>query len=159
MAMAARKLLALHVACAVLFGAAWGASAKVYIEFRPRLSLMGGYNDNVLLDGTGADGFGQATPGLKLDLLGEHQLHVNLDCQAGLARLVHPDQFGLGGAFASNETCIANLRDRLSARTGIHFFGRATYAQDPFAISGLGLLLRPGQRQVFVANVYGEVER
>ena len=41
--MAARKHLALHVACAVLFGTAWGAWAKVYIEFRPRLSLMGGY--------------------------------------------------------------------------------------------------------------------
>src|SRR5205814_10219217 len=44
-------------ALAVLLSA-WGASAKVYIEFRPRMSMMGGYDDNVRLNGSGADAFG-----------------------------------------------------------------------------------------------------
>jgi len=34
----------------------------------------------------------------------------------------------------------------------------ATYAQDPFAISGLGLLLRPGQNDVFVASLGGKIQ-
>lgn len=66
---------------------AGAASAKVYITIQPRASFVGGFNDNVLLDGSASDGFGQATPGLKLDLFGDHQLRVNLDCQAGIARI------------------------------------------------------------------------
>ena len=59
--------------------AAGPASAKVYVTWKPRVSLFAGYNDNVLLDGSGADSFGQARPGVRLDLYGEHQLHVDLD--------------------------------------------------------------------------------
>ncbi|MFN2546822.1 MAG: hypothetical protein ABR567_05280, partial [Myxococcales bacterium] len=61
--MTARTHIALFL---VVLLAAWGAAAKVYIEFRPRMSMMGGYDDNVRLNGTGgingtgADGFGQA---------------------------------------------------------------------------------------------------
>src|SRR6266446_3259417 len=83
--MAATKL-ALRVVFAALL-VAGGASAKVYVEWRPRMSFMAGYNDNVLLNGTGADGVGQAVPGIKLDIFGDHALHVALDCQAGLARI------------------------------------------------------------------------
>src|SRR5437764_2489306 len=103
MMMAATRLALLVVFAALL--SARGAGAKVYVEWRPRMSLMAGYNDNVLLNGTGADGFGQAVPGIKLDLFGEHDLHVAVDCQAGLARLAPPDQFGSSGAFAPNEHC------------------------------------------------------
>lgn len=161
--MATRKHIALHVALAAL-SAAWGASAKVYIEFRPRMSMMGGYNDNVFLGtvpgatGTGADGFGQVAPGLKLDLFGEHDLHVDLDCQAGLARLAHPQEFGLSsGAFATNETCGLGTKVHLSPRDRLLIRSSATYAQDPFAISGYGLLLRPGQTQIFVGRFAGEL--
>src|SRR3954471_24306986 len=113
--MAATKL-ALRAAFAALL-LAGGASAKVYVEWRPRMSLMAGYNDNVLLNGSGADGFGQAVPGIKLDVFGEHNLHVDVDCQAGLARLAHPQEFGLSsGAFAANETCMLGTRVNLSAR-------------------------------------------
>jgi len=118
---------------------------------------MAGYNDNVLLNGTGADGFGQAVPGIKLDLFGEHDLHVAVDCQAGLARLAHPEQFGISSGFATNETCNLETRLHLSPRDKLHFRGGATYSQDPFSI-GLGLLLRPGQSDIFVAHVGGEVE-
>src|SRR2546430_10160954 len=99
---------ATRLALLVAFGAllsARGADAKVYIEWRPRISLMAGYNDNVLLNGSGADGFGQAVPGIKLDLFGEHNLHVAVDCQAGLARLPHPPEVGLSPrAFPADET-------------------------------------------------------
>lgn len=155
--MAANRL-ALLVAFGALL-ACWGADAKVYIEWRPRMSLMGGYDDNVQLTGSGGDGFGQAIPGLKLDIFGEHALHVAVDCQAGIARLAHPEQFGLSSsAFASNETCAVGTRVHLSERDHLQITSRATYAQDPFAIAGLGLLLRPGQTQIFVANVTGEVQ-
>jgi len=155
--MAATRL-APFVAFAALL-AAGGADAKVYLEWRPRMSLMAGYNDNVLLNGTGADGFGQAVPGLKLDLFGEHNLHVGVDCQAGLARLAHPQEFGLSsGAFAANETCTMATRVHLSPRDKLQFRAGATYAQDPFSIAGLGLLLRPGQSDIFVARFSGEVE-
>ena len=141
------------------FLAAGGADAKVYIEWRPRLSLMAGYNDNVLLNGTGADAFGQAVPGIKLDVFGEHNLHVAVDCQAGLARLAHPEEFGLSsGAFAANETCTLGTRVHLSPRDKLQFRALATYAQDPFSIAGLGLLLRPGQSDIFVARFSGEIE-
>jgi hypothetical protein len=157
MPMAATRL-ALLVAFAALLTAG-GAGAKVYIEWRPRMSLMAGYNDNVLLNGSGADGFGQAVPGIKLDLFGEHDLHLDVDCQAGLARLAHPQEFGLsGGAFAANETCALGTRLTLSPRDKLQVRANATYAQDPFSIAGLGLLLRPGQSDIFVARFSGEIE-
>src|SRR5918911_2956819 len=121
--------LALSAAFAALLAAS-GASAKVYIEWRPRMSLMAGYNDNVLLNGSGADAFGQAVPGLKLDIFGEHNLHMGVDCQAGLARLAHPQEFGLSsGAFASNDTCALATRVHLSPRDKLEFRSSATYAQ------------------------------
>lgn len=150
-------LSARTLAFVALLGMATAAQAKVYLELRPRASLVAGVDDNVLLDGSGADGFGQATPGLKLDLYGDHQLRANLDCQVGLARVLHPDQFRLSsGSFAANESCLFQARDHLSARTSTRWQGRVTYAQDPFALSGLGLLLRPGQSQIFVARLDGE---
>src|SRR5437764_2886028 len=156
MTMAARTYIALAFA---VFAAAWGASAKVYIEFRPRMSMMGGYDDNVTLKGSGGDGFGQAAPGLKLDLFGEHDLHLDLDCQAGLARLAHPQEFGLSsGAFAANESCALGTKVHLSPRDKLLLHSVATYAQDPFSIAGLGLLLRPGQTQIFVGKFSGEIQ-
>ena len=156
--MATRTQFALLVALGVALGAG-EAAAKVYIEFRPRMSIMGGYDDNVRINGSGGDGFGQAVPGLKLDLFGEHDLHVDLDCQAGLARLVHPQEFGLSSnAFAANETCMLGTRVHLSPRDRLLFRTSATYAQDPFSIAGLGLLLRPGQTQIFVGKFSGELD-
>ena len=164
MTMATRTQLALHVALAALM-AAGGAGAKVYIEFRPRVSLMGGYDDNVTLGylpgsgSVGADSFGQVVPGLKLDLFGEHDLHLDLDCQAGIARLAHPQEFGLSSsAFAGNETCALGTKVHLSPRDRLLLKTSATYAQDPFSIAGLGLLLRPGQTQIFIAKFSGEVD-
>jgi hypothetical protein len=155
--MAATKL-ALRVAFAALLSAG-GASAKVYIEWRPRMSLMGGYNDNVLLNGSGADGFGQAVPGIKLDIFGDHNLHVAADCQAGFARLAHPQDFGLSsGAFAANETCTVATGVHLSTRDKLQIRSSVTYAQDPFSIAGLGLLLRPGQNDIFIARMGGEIQ-
>lgn len=155
--MATRTPIASLVALAALL-AAGGADAKVYLEFRPRLSLMGAYDDNVRLNGSGADGFGQAAPGLKLDLFGEHDLHVDLDCQAGLAQLAHPQQFGLSsGTFAANESCALGTKVHLSPRDRLLLKSGATYAQDPFSIAGLGLLLRPGQTQIFVGKFSGQV--
>jgi len=157
MTMAATKH-ALRVAFAALLSAG-GASAKVYVERRPRMSLMAGYNDNVLLNGTGSDSFGQAVPGIKLDIFGEHSLHVAVDCQVGLARLAHPGTFGLsGGSFAANETCSLGTGARLSERDKLKILTSATYAQDPFSIAGLGLLLRPGQNDIFVAKFSGEIQ-
>ena len=156
--MAARVHIPLLVALSALAGAE-PASAKVYVQWKPRASLLAGFNDNVLLDGSGADGFGQARPGIRLDLFGDHHFHVDVDCQAGIGRLVHPDKFPLnGGAFASSEQCIAHYKDRWSTRTTSHVVLRSTYAQDPFAISGLGLLLRAGQTQVFSTRVAAEVD-
>ena len=162
--MATRTQLALHVALAALL-AAGGAGAKVYLEFRPRVSLMAGYDDNVTLGfvpgsgALGADSFGQVAPGLKLDLFGEDGLHMDLDCQAGIARLVHPQQFGLSSnGVAGNESCALGTRVHLSQRDRLQFRTSATYAQDPFSIAGLGLLLRPGQTQIFVGKFAGEVD-
>src|SRR3954464_3701180 len=122
MPMAATKH-ALRAAFAALL-LAGGASAKVYLEWRPRVSLMAGYHDNVRLNGSGADSFGQVVPGLKLDIFGDHNLHATVDCQAGFARLAHPESFGVTGAFASSETCLVGTgahlseRDKLEIRTG-----------------------------------------
>ena len=155
--MATRTPIASLVALAALL-AAGGADAKVYLEFRPRLSLMTAYDDNVRLNGSGADGFGQAAPGLKLDLFGDHDLHIDLDCQAGLAQLAHPQQFGLAsGTFAANESCALGTKVHLSSRDRLLLKSSATYAQDPFSIAGLGLLLRPGQTQIFVGKFSGQV--
>src|SRR6266851_3637980 len=155
--MARRVHIRLLVALSAL--AAGPAGAKVYVEWKPRASFLAGFNDNVLLDGSGADGFGQARPGIRLDLFGDHQFHVDVDCQAGIGRLLHPDKFALnGGAFATSEQCIAHYKDRWSPRTSSHVLLRSTYAQDPFAISGLGLLLRAGQTQVFSTRLSAEVD-
>ena len=155
--MAATKL-ALRVVFAALL-LAGGASAKIYLEWRPRMSFMAGYNDNVLLNGTGADGVGQAVPGIKLDIFGDHALHVALDCQVGLARLAHPESFGFSsGSFAANETCALGTRAHLSPRDKLDLRASATYAQDPFSIAGFGLLLRPGQNNIFVGRFSSEIQ-
>jgi len=155
--MATRVHIPLLVALSAL--AAGPAGAKLYVEWKPRASFLAGFNDNVLLDGSGADGFGQARPGIRLDLFGDHQFRVDVDCQAGIGRLLHPDKFALnGGAFATSEQCIAHYKDRWSPRTASHVLLRSTYAQDPFAISGLGLLLRAGQTQVFSTRLSAEVD-
>jgi len=150
--------LALAAALPALAAAA-PAPAKVYVEWKPRVSFLAGMNDNVLLDGSGGDGFGQARPGIRLDLYGEHQLRADLDCQAGIGRLLHPEKFAQdGGTFASAEQCIVHYKDHWSPRTSSHLSFRSTYAQDPFAISGLGLLLRAGQTQVFSTQLSAEVD-
>jgi hypothetical protein len=155
--MAARLRVPLLVAA--VLGAAGPARAKVYLEWKPRASLFAGFNDNVLLDGSGGDGFGQARPGIRLDLFGDHQFHIDADCQAGIGRLLHPDKFALnGGAFATSEQCVAHYKDHWSPRTATHMLLRSTYAQDPFAISGLGLLLRADQTQVFSTRLSAEVD-
>jgi hypothetical protein len=156
--MATRTKTPLLAALAAL-AAAGPASAKVYLEWKPRMSLLAGYNDNVPLDGTGGDGFAQARPGIRLDIFGDHQFHIDVDCQAGVGRLLHPDRFAVdGGAFASSEQCIANYRDRYSPRTTAHFMVRGLYARDPFALSGMGLLLRAGQTQIFSSHLTAEIE-
>jgi len=157
MSMSATKL-ALLAAVVPLLGAG-SAAAKVYIEWRPRVSLMGGFDDNVQLNGKGGDGFGQAVPGIKLDIFGDHDLHMDVDCQAGIARLARPEEFDLSsGAFATNETCGLGTRGKLSTRDKLQLRTSATYAEDPFAIAGLGLLLRPGQTRIFVGKFQGMVE-
>lgn len=159
----ATRTVQMLVATAALW-AAGPASAKVYLEARPRATLTAGYDDNVLLganNNVDGDSFGQATPGLTLELFGDHELHGVLDCQAGFARLAHPDRFqssSVSGSFASNLSCNANYKDRLSTRTTMSWRARATYAQDPFALAGYGLLLRPGQTRIFAARLYGEVQ-
>src|SRR5919108_263499 len=156
--MAGRAHIPLLVAASAL-AASWPASAKVYLEWKPRVSLLAGYNDNILFDGSGSDGVGQARGGVKLDIFGDHEFHIDADCQAGFGRLLHPDRFSRdGGSFASSEDCTASYRDRYSPRTTGHFVVRGTYSQDPFAISGLGLLLRAGQTQVLSSRLAAEVK-
>jgi hypothetical protein len=158
MSMAARAHIAMLVAAAAC-GFAAGANAKVYTEVRPRLSLLGGLDDNVPLDGSGGDYFGRAQPGLRLDVYGDHRMHVDLDCQASLARLGHPEKFGMSsGDVATGEQCAAGYRERLSNRMQVRLQSRVGYMQDPLAISGLGLLLRPGQTHVFQGRLSGEAE-
>src|ERR671927_34768 len=126
--------------------AAGPARAKVYAEWTPRVSLLAGADDNVPMDGSGGDFFGRAQPGLRLDLYGEHQMRLDLDCQASIARLAHPERFGYdSGDWFTGEQCRGWFRQRVSSRTALHFDTRVAYVQDPFAISGLGLLLRAGQ--------------
>src|SRR3954452_23493700 len=111
--MAARTNIArLVAAAAVVANAAGPASAKVYAELRPRMTLLSGVDDNVALDGTGGDYFGRAQPGLELDIFGDHPMHVNLDCQVGLARLAHPDRFSArtDSQFGTGEQCKAATR-------------------------------------------------
>jgi hypothetical protein len=134
--------------------AAGPATADTQWEWRPRISAMAGYDDNVQIDGSGGDGFGQIAPGLKLDVFGEHQLRVNFDCQVGLARLQDPNEFGFtSGTVFANENCGMTTRVNLSERDKFFFKADATYAQDPFALAGLGLLLRPGQTNIFVGKL------
>jgi len=155
--MAARAHIAMLVAAAAC-GFAAGANAKVYTELRPRLSLLGGLDDNVPMDGTGRDYFGRAQPGLRLDIYGDHRMHVDVDCQASLARLGHPKRFRhvSPSDVAAGEQCAAEYSERLSNRLQVHLQSRAGYMQDPLAISGLGLLLRPGQTHVFEGRLSGE---
>src|SRR3954463_439255 len=159
--MAARTTIATpRAAPAVVSNAAGSASAKVYAELRPRMTLLSGVDDNVALDGTGGDYFGRAQPGLKLDIFGDHRMHVNLDCQVGLARLGHPDRFSArtDSQFGTGEQCEGGYTERWSPRLQMHLRSRIGYMQDPLAISGLGLLLRPGQTQVFQGRLSGEAE-
>jgi hypothetical protein len=156
--MAARSSIAVLAWAFAL--AAGPASAKVYTELTPRMSLLGGVDDNVALDGTGGDYFGRAQPGLKLDIFGDHKMHVGVDCQVGLARLGHPDRFSAhtDSEFATGEQCAGGYSEHWSPRLLVHMYSRIGYMQDPLAISGLGLLLRPGQTHVFQGRLSGAAE-
>jgi len=159
--MATRTNIAMLVAAAaVVTNAAGPASAKVYAELRPRLSLLGGYDDNVAMDGTGGDSFGRFQPGLKLDIFGDHRMHVNLDCQVGLARVSHPDKFSshTESQLGTGTQCEGGYTERWSPRLQMHLRSRIGYMQDPLALSGLGLLLRPGQTHVFLGRLSGEAK-
>lgn len=152
-----RSVAALAMCVAALLWAR-PAEAKIYAEWQPRVSLGAGYDDNILLDGRGGDPFGQVLPGLKLHLFGDHGLKNVLDCQAGISRLARPEQFpGAGGDLVLNQRCGNEFRSRLGARTALKFSVVEQYAQDPFSIANLGLLLRPGQRQIFQARVRSEL--
>jgi hypothetical protein len=132
------------------------ASADTETVWQPRISLVGGYDDNVLVTGAGGDGFGQISPGLKLNVYGEHQLRVGFDCQVGLASLTRPNQFqaeGLNQTVFADENCHLDTRVNLDERDKFNLRVDATYAQDPFALANLGLLLRPGQTDIFVGRV------
>jgi hypothetical protein len=158
MTMAARKSIELLVALAIV-GASTRAAADTQWEWRPRFSVMGGYDSNVLLNGSGGDAFGQVVPGLKLDVFGEHQLRVHFDCQVGLARLQDPQEFGFSdGRIFASENCDLGWRQKFSERDKFLLRTTATYAQDPFAIASLGLLLRPGQTRIFVGKFTTEID-
>jgi hypothetical protein len=134
----------------------FAAQARIRSVVRPRVSLGAAFNDNIRLDGSGGDGLGEAVPGLKLEFFGEHHLRLAFDCQASIARLAHPDRFGNpNGGFANSGVCLMDLRDQLDDRVRTVWQARTTYARDAFAISGLGLLLRRGQTQVFQTRVSG----
>jgi hypothetical protein len=60
--------------------------------------------------------------------------------------------------FATGQQCAAGYSERLSNRFTLRLRSRAGYTQDPLAISGLGLLLRPGQTHVFQGRLGGEAE-
>src|SRR4051812_13488258 len=110
--MAARIRLVMLAAALALAGGP--ASAKVYTQLTPRVSLLGGVDDNVALDGTGGDYFGRAQPGLRLDIFGDHRMHIDLDCQVGIARLGHPDRFSArtDSEFATGQQCAGNYAER-----------------------------------------------
>jgi len=130
------------------------ASADTETIWQPRISVMGGYDDNVLITGAGGDGFGQIAPGLKLDVYGEHQLRVGFDCQVGLARLATPGEFGFSSnRLFADENCHLDTRVNLDERDKFNLRVDGTYAQDPFALANLGLLLRPGQTNIFVGRL------
>ena len=82
---------------------------------------------------------------------------IVLEEHVTIARLAHPESFGVSSnAFATNESCALGTRVNVSPRDKVLIRSSATYAQDPFAIAGLGLLLRPGQAQILVGKFYGE---
>jgi hypothetical protein len=142
--------------CALALVLPAAASAKIYSVWQPRLTVAAGYDDNVKFDGAGGDGLGEAIPGFKLGLFGDHQMHLALDCQANVARLLNPNRFSnVGNGFANSALCRADFRDRLDEDLRTHWSLSSTYARDAFAISSLGLLLRAGQTQVLQTRIFG----
>jgi hypothetical protein len=148
----------LALAASALLCGAGAARAKVYTEWQPRVTVGAGYDDNILLDGQGGDPFGQVMPGLKLFLFGDHGLRSTLDCQVGLSRLQHPDAFqAAGGTMVLDQLCGVDVKSRLGTRSALHIDLKTQYAQDPFSIANMGLLLRPGQRQIFQTRLRTEL--
>jgi hypothetical protein len=153
-----RRATHIRAALAAATLAAGAAQAHVYSEWQPRLSIGGGYDDNVLLDGSGGDGYGQVLPGLKLYLFGDHGLKSTIDCQVGFSRLADPQLYPAAqGDLVLNNLCLADLKTRLGSRSALHFDLKTQYAQDPFAIANLGLLLRPGQTSIFYTRLNDDV--
>ena len=65
------------------------------------------------------------------------------DCEAGLARLVHPEEFGISsGAFAASETCALGTRLHLSSRDRLVLKSSATYAQDGAVVTQSETIIR-----------------
>jgi len=96
-------------------------------------------------------------PGIKLDLFGEHDLHMAVDCQAGLARLAHPQQFGTLQRFRhERDLQPGDAPAPLAARQAPLPRWR-NYSQDPF-FHRARTAPAPGQSDIFVAHVGGEVE-
>ncbi len=145
-------------AALALLAASTAASAKVYLEWQPRVTVGAGYDNNILLDGQGGDGFGQILPGLKLNLFGDHGLKSTIDCSVGFSRLERPEQYpAANGDLVLNQLCAADFRSRLGTRTALKFDLKTQYAQDPFSVANLGLLLRPGQRNIFHSRFGSEL--
>jgi hypothetical protein len=151
--MAMRKYIVLLVALPGFFRTG-AAAADTETIWQPRVSATGGYDDNVQINGSGGDGFGQISPGVKVNVYGEHRLRVGFDCEVGLARLARPDEFGFSSSsIFADEYCSLDTSVNLSARDKFKIRLSATYAQDPFALANLGLLLRAGQTNIFVGRL------
>src|SRR4051812_41030833 len=122
-----RVLAALGVCVAALVPAA--AHAKVYAEWQPRVTVGAGYDDNILLNASGGDAYGQVLPGLKLYLFGDHGMRTVFDCQVGLSRLARPELYAAaGGDAVVNQLCAVDYRARLGTRTSLRFNIREQYS-------------------------------
>ncbi|HZZ86519.1 MAG TPA: hypothetical protein VFE30_18455 [Anaeromyxobacteraceae bacterium] len=127
------------VLAAAWLAAAGPARASTVTEPFARLTLEGGYDSNVYLDGRGGDRMGRVSPDLGL-VLKDHL--YRLQAAYGADFLLYPT---LVGHAVVNQRGELGLKWRPARRWEADLDGRATYAFDPVGLAQVGVIAKGGQ--------------
>lgn len=137
--------------CAVLLCAAARASASPVVEPIARFTLEGGYDSNVLYDGSGGDRVGRVSPDVGLHFR-DHTW--DLRTVYGLDYLVY-DQLQPGGTW--NHRGLVALEAHPTRRLELRGNFRGAYAFDPVGLAQMGIF-RTGRDSAFILHGRGRAE-
>jgi len=137
--------------CATILLAAARATASTVVEPIARLTLEGGYDSNVLYDGSGGDRMGRVSPDVGLRFRDHtYELRAVYGFDFLTYREMQPD-----GTWNHRASLV--LDARATRRLTFRANARGAYAFDPFGLAQMGVF-RTGRESAFILHGRGSAE-